>query len=115
MADPNWNRGFYYGQTPPHTGMKLARRKSCFNIYAVLYAERDNAPIWIEIATITYRSGPEWEQRFSRARRPALPTSSFANPSSAQEAGLPNTPPVLCPDFLIETYLDHQGEQVCYR
>lgn len=28
MADPNWNRGFYYDGVPPHAGMKLARRKS---------------------------------------------------------------------------------------
>lgn len=27
MADPNWNKGFYYDGLPPHTGMKLARRK----------------------------------------------------------------------------------------
>lgn len=27
MADPNWNKGFYYDGSPPHTGMKLARRK----------------------------------------------------------------------------------------
>lgn len=73
MADPNWNRGFYYGQVPPHLGMKLAR----------------------QIATITYRSGPEWEQRFGRQR---------ADPSR---------PPALCPDFLIETYLDHAGEKFC--
>ena len=26
MADPNWNKGFYYHGLPPHTGMKLARR-----------------------------------------------------------------------------------------
>lgn len=71
MMDPNWSRGFYYGKIPPHTGMKLAR----------------------EIATITYRSGPEWEQRFGRRR---------ADPSQ---------PPALCPDFLIETYLDHAGEK----
>ncbi|KAK1763565.1 homoserine O-acetyltransferase [Phialemonium atrogriseum] len=73
MMDPNWNRGFYYGRVPPHAGMKLAR----------------------EIATVTYRSGPEWEQRFSRRR---------ADPSK---------PPALCPDFLIETYLDHAGEKFC--
>ncbi|RPB23776.1 homoserine O-acetyltransferase [Terfezia boudieri ATCC MYA-4762] len=75
MADPAWNRGFYYSppQVPPHTGMKLAR----------------------EIATITYRSGPEWEQRFGRQR---------ADESKA---------PALCPDFLIETYLDHAGEKWC--
>lgn len=71
MMDPNWNRGFYYGKVPPHHGMKLAR----------------------EIATVTYRSGPEWEQRFGRRR---------ADPSK---------PPALCPDFLIETYLDHAGEK----
>ena len=73
MVDPNWNRGFYYGKVPPHAGMKLAR----------------------EIATVTYRSGPEWEQRFGRRR---------ADPSR---------PPALCPDFLIETYLDHAGEKWC--
>lgn len=48
-----------------------------------------------EIATVTYRSGPEWEQRFGRRR---------ADPSK---------PPALCPDFLIETYLDHAGEKWC--
>ena len=73
MMDPNWNRGFYYGRVPPHAGMKLAR----------------------EIATVTYRSGPEWEQRFGRRRAD------------------PTKPPALCPDFLIETYLDHAGEKWC--
>ncbi|KAF9737807.1 homoserine O-acetyltransferase [Paraphaeosphaeria minitans] len=73
MMDPYWNRGFYYDGVPPHSGMKLAR----------------------EIATVTYRSGPEWEQRFGRRR---------ADPSR---------PPALCPDFLIETYLDHAGEKWC--
>jgi len=73
MVDPNWSRGFYYDKVPPHAGMKLAR----------------------EIATVTYRSGPEWEQRFGRRR---------ADPSR---------PPALCPDFLIETYLDHAGEKWC--
>ena len=73
MMDPNWNRGFYYDGIPPHAGIKMAR----------------------EIATVTYRSGPEWEQRFGRRR---------ADPSK---------PPALCPDFLIETYLDHAGEKFC--
>ncbi|KAI0599468.1 homoserine O-acetyltransferase [Biscogniauxia sp. FL1348] len=73
MMDPNWNRGFYYGKVPPHAGMKLAR----------------------EIATVTYRSGPEWEMRFGRRRAD------------------PTKPPALCPDFLIETYLDHAGEKFC--
>ena len=48
-----------------------------------------------EIATVTYRSGPEWEQRFGRRRAD------------------PGRPPALCPDFLIETYLDHAGEKFC--
>ncbi|TNY19894.1 Alpha/Beta hydrolase protein, partial [Rhodotorula diobovata] len=87
MADPNWKRGFYYDDLPPHTGMKLAR----------------------QIATITYRSGPEWEQRFGRRRRDLA-----APPSDPSAAHLPS-PPVLCPDFLIETYLDHQGEQFCLK
>ena len=71
MMDPKWNRGFYYGKIPPHSGMKLAR----------------------EIATVTYRSGPEWENRFGRDRADS------------------SKPPALCPDFLIETYLDHAGEK----
>ncbi|KAF8939323.1 hypothetical protein BGZ58_010034 [Dissophora ornata] len=75
MADPNWNKGFYYDKVPPHSGMKLAR----------------------EIATISYRSGPEWEQRFGRKR------------------SQPSTTPSLCADFLIETYLDHQGERFCLQ
>lgn len=73
MMDPKWQRGFYYDSIPPHSGMKLAR----------------------EIATVTYRSGPEWEKRFGRKR---------ADPSKQ---------PALCPDFLIETYLDHAGEKFC--
>lgn len=77
MADPAWNRGFYYypPHVPPHTGMKLAR----------------------QIATITYRSAREWELRFARER---------ADNSRA---------PALCPDFLIETYLDHAGEKWCLQ
>ncbi|KAK5156438.1 Alpha/Beta hydrolase protein [Cryomyces antarcticus] len=73
MMDPAWARGFYYSSVPPHMGMKLAR----------------------EIATVTYRSGPEWEQRFGRRRADS------------------SRPPAFCPDFLIETYLDHAGEKWC--
>lgn len=106
MSDPNWNRGFYYspGQLPPHTGMKLAR----------------------QIATITYRSGPEWEQRFGRSRRLANPNPTESNASinspSSDSSSDSNVnerrkeqDPALCPDFLIETYLDHQGEQFCLK
>ncbi|KAJ3161357.1 hypothetical protein HDU86_007139 [Geranomyces michiganensis] len=75
MADPNWNKGFYYDRIPPHVGMKLAR----------------------QIATISYRSGPEWEQRFGLKR------------------ARPDDPPALCADFAIETYLDHQGERFCLQ
>ena len=61
-----------------------------------------------EIATITYRSGPEWDQRFGRKLRP-LPSTEPPHP--------PHKPrvPALCPDFLIETYLDYQGEQFCLK
>lgn len=54
----------------------------------------------VEIATITYRSGPEWDQRFGRQFRPSseLPETDGRRPRT----------PALCPDFLIETYLDHQ-------
>lgn len=70
MSDPNWNKGHYYDGPYPKMGMKLAR----------------------EIATMTYRSGPEWDQRFSRERI---------------DPGGPNT---LCPTFTIESYLEYQGE-----
>jgi len=85
MADPNWNKGFYYDKSPPHTGMKLAR----------------------QIATITYRSGPEWEQRFGRQFRP-LPATHTSDANGVRT-------PALCPDFLIVTYLDHQGESFCLK
>jgi homoserine acetyltransferase len=71
MADPHWNRGEYYDSVPPHAGMKLAR----------------------EIATITYRSGPEWDARFARTRLS------------------PTSPPAFCADFQIERYLDWSGEK----
>ncbi|KAI9137646.1 Alpha/Beta hydrolase protein, partial [Paraphysoderma sedebokerense] len=80
MSDPNWKKGYYYDSIPPHVGMKLAR----------------------QVATISYRSGPEWEQRFGR--RLAREERS-KNPSS--------TFPSLCPEFSIETYLEHQGERWC--
>jgi len=87
MADPNWNKGFYYDGMPPHTGMKLAR----------------------QIATITYRSGPEWDLRFGRKFRPSSELPARNSPVSGPRI------PALCPDFLIETYLDHQGEQFCLK
>lgn len=57
-----------------------------------------------EIATITYRSGPEWDQRFGRSMR-AIPEASQADALHSVRV------PALCPDFLIETYLDYQ---VCH-
>lgn len=95
MADPNWNRGFYYdaGRLPPHTGMKLAR----------------------QIATITYRSGPEWEQRFGRHRRRLASSPGTSTPGARVSLEGAEAEPALCPDFLIETYLDHQGESFCLK
>jgi homoserine O-acetyltransferase len=73
MADPDWRGGRYLEEgTFPRTGMKVAR----------------------EIGTITYRSGPEWEERFARKRT---------------DEG----PPRLGPDFEVESYLVHQGEKFC--
>ena len=43
--------------------------------------------------------------------RPTPPNQPFASPP---EPGQPRKP-ALCPDFLIETYLDHQGEQFCLK
>ena len=42
-----------------------------------------------EVGMIAYRSGPEWEMRFGNKR---------TDPEKA---------PDFCPDFLIETYLEH--------
>jgi homoserine acetyltransferase len=41
-----------------------------------------------------------------------LPDSEVASPTSSPPQ--PRTP-ALCPDFLIETYLDHQGEEFCLK
>ena len=49
------------------------------------------------IGTVTYRSGPEWELRFGRKKAST------------------NRSPLFCADFLIETYLDHQGENFCLK
>ncbi|KAJ3126109.1 hypothetical protein HK100_010442 [Physocladia obscura] len=49
-----------------------------------------------QIGTITYRSGPEWEIRFGRKR---------VDPKSKQG---------LSTDFMIESYLDHQGKKWRY-
>ena len=68
MADPNWNNGHYYGKSFPVIGMQHAR----------------------ELATISYRSGPEWQMRFGQKRAE------------------PDRVPDFCPDFEIERYLDHQ-------
>ena len=51
-----------------------------------------------EIATLTYRSGPEWEQRFNRKRIKNDEVTPSINPS-----------------FLIESYLDYQGEAACTK
>jgi homoserine O-acetyltransferase len=48
-----------------------------------------------ELGTISYRSGPEWDMRFGNKRANSSKTPDF------------------CPDFLIETYLDKQGEKFC--
>jgi homoserine O-acetyltransferase len=74
MADPDWRGGRYYGETFPHVGLKVAR----------------------EIGTITYRSGPEWRERFGRAR-------------------VDDRTPRLGADFQVESYLVHQGEKFCLQ
>ncbi|MCH2170212.1 homoserine O-acetyltransferase [Myxococcota bacterium] len=74
MADPDWREGRYYGESFPHTGQKVAR----------------------EIGTITYRSGPEWLERFGRRR---------------VNEGTPR----LDRDFEVEAYLEHQGERFCLQ
>jgi len=72
MADPAWAQGRYHGVSFPRTGMRVAR----------------------EIGTITYRSGPEWEERFGRRRAT-------------------DGPPTFHADFEVESYLAYQGEKFC--
>ena len=106
MSDPNWNNGFYYDGLPPHTGMKLARRTHVLHIAS----ENISFLMYLEIATITYRSGPEWDLRFGRKLRP-LPESDSSSHIDATGRQLPRKP-ALCPDFQIETYLDYQVRQL---
>ena len=74
MADPDWNEGRYYGRSFPHRGLRVAR----------------------EMGTLTYRSGPEWMDRFGRQR-------------SAK--GVPS----LDEDFQVESYLAYQGDKFCLQ
>jgi homoserine O-acetyltransferase len=74
MNDADWREGRYYGVSFPHRGQKVARG----------------------IGTITYRSGPEWQERFARKRQT-------------------DSAPRLDEDFLVESYLAHQGEKFCLQ
>ena len=74
MADPDWQDGRYYGKSFPHRGLRVAR----------------------EMGTLTYRSGPEWMERFGR-QRPK------------------DEPPRLDEDFQVESYLAYQGDKFCLQ
>jgi homoserine O-acetyltransferase len=74
MADPDWREGRYYGESFPHRGLKVAR----------------------EIGTLTYRSGPEWMERFGRQR-------------------VKDDMPRLNEDFQVESYLAYQGDKFCLQ
>ena len=74
MADPDWNEGRYYGRSFPHRGLRVAR----------------------EMGTLTYRSGPEWMERFGRKRAK-------------------NEVPRLDEDFQVESYLAYQGDKFCLQ
>ena len=74
MADPDWREGRYYGKSFPHRGQRIAR----------------------EIGTITYRSGPEWQERFGRRR-------------------VAEGPPRLDEDFQVESYLAYQADKFCLQ
>lgn len=81
MADPDWNGGHYYDGPLPTQGLRLAR----------------------EIATLTYRSGPEWGGRFGIDRQ-------HDSPLIAEEL-IPSLPRTLGNELLIEHYLSHQGKK----
>jgi homoserine O-acetyltransferase len=74
MADPDWREGRYYGESFPHRGLRVAR----------------------EMGTLTYRSGPEWEERFGRKR-------------------VKGELPRLDEDFEVESYLAYQGDKFCLQ
>jgi homoserine O-acetyltransferase len=74
MADPDWREGHYYGESFPHRGLRVAR----------------------EMGTITYRSGPEWMERFGRQRAKG-------------------ETPRLEEDFQVESYLAYQGDKFCLQ
>ncbi len=73
LCDPDWRGGRYYGSSFPHRGQSVARA----------------------MGTITYRSGPEWQERFGRQRH--------------------DGPPTLYEDFEVERYLAHQAEKFCLQ
>jgi len=73
MGDPQWRKGHYYQTGLPMYGMQLARK----------------------IATLTYRSGPEWSDRFGRNR--------------IQNSDI-RLPRIDGAEFEIEDYIRHQGE-----
>lgn len=70
MRDPHWQGGHYYGTEGPRQGLHLAR----------------------QLGTITYRSGPEWDERFARERTREQTTD-------------------LSTDFQVESYLTYQGDK----
>lgn len=74
MADLDWREGRYYGESFPHRGLRVAR----------------------EIGTLTYRSGPEWMERFARRR-------------------IKDEMPRLDEDFQVESYLAYQGDKFCLQ
>jgi homoserine O-acetyltransferase len=74
MADPDWREGHYYGESFPYRGLRVAR----------------------EIGTLTYRSGPEWMERFGRQR-------------------VNDDTPRLDEDFQVESYLAYQGDKFCLQ
>lgn len=75
MSDPEWCEGNYYGESFPHRGLRVAR----------------------EMGTITYRSGPEWLERFGRTR---------VDPTAV---------PSLAEDYEVEKYLVYQGDKFCLQ
>eukprot|EP01135_Chromosphaera_perkinsii_P006089 Nk52_evm3s393 gene=Nk52_evmTU3s393 len=78
MSDPDWNEGDYYFGNFPVVGVKHARA----------------------VASVSYRSGPEWESRFGNRRRNNAPATDK---------------PSFCQDFEVESYIDYQSEQAMLR
>ena len=95
MADPHWNKGFYYKGIPTsrrHEGKQDDRCiKTPYSYHPCCFSSLVKLPPSVIVQVLN--------GNFVLAVKDPMKIKS----------------PALCPDFLIETYLDHQGERFCLQ